>query len=60
MFIGFFRERRKKRARDVKQKHRTVPSVCTLTVDRTHNLGMCSDRELNLQPSGVWDNVPIN
>ena len=30
------------------------------TRNQTHNLGICSDRELNLQPFGVWDNAPNN
>ena len=28
--------------------------------ERTHNLGMCPDKELNLQPSGVQDDAPTN
>ena len=37
-----------------------LPPVCTPTLDQIHNLGMCSDRELNLQPFGTQNNVPTN
>ena len=37
-----------------------LPPVCTLTGDRTHNLGMCLDWGSNLQPFGVRDDAPTN
>ena len=44
MFIDF-RERRRKRDWEI--------SIPYATWDRTHNLGMCLDWELNPQPLGV-------
>ena len=35
-------------------------STCAPAGDQIHNLGMCPDWELNLQPFGVWDDVPTN
>ncbi|KAF6123874.1 dynactin subunit 5 [Phyllostomus discolor] len=32
----------------------------TPTGDRTHNLVMCPDWELNPQPFGLWDDAPTN
>ena len=37
-----------------------LPPVYTLTRDWTHNLGVCPDQGLNLQPLGVKDNAPTN
>ena len=51
------------RERTERQKERNIyqlPPVRIPTGDRTLNLGMCPDRELNLQPFGVWDDAPIN
>ena len=45
---------------DVKEKHQSVDSSRRPNQDSTHNLGVCPDWELNLQPFGVWDDVPTN
>ena len=52
MFIDF------KERRSEKEKH--LPPIHTPTGDRTHNLGTCPNRELNLRPFGVQDNAPTN
>ena len=51
MFIDF-RERRRKRDWEI--------SIPYATWDRTHNLGMCLDWELNPQPLGVQNDAPTN
>ena len=67
MCIGF-RERGRsgvggERNINVREKQRNIdqlPPIHSLTRDQTHNLGLCPDWELNLQPFGVWNNAPIN
>ena len=49
-------ERKRKKERNIDG----LPPVCTLTGDRTYNLGMCPDRESNPQHFGLWDNIPTN
>ena len=53
MLIDFFRERGWGREWN-------IHPVFAPTRDRTHNLHMCPDQELNLQPFVVQDDVPIN
>ena len=56
MFIDF-------RERETSMWERNInwlPPVYTLTRDRTHNLGVCPDQELNPQPFGVWEDAPTN
>ena len=55
MFIDF-RERESERERKINQ----LSSACTLTGDWTPSLGMCHDRELNLQPFEAQDEAPTN
>ena len=46
-----------------REKGRETSIGCLLrnpTGDQTHNLGMCPDTELNLQPFGPWDDAPTN
>ena len=53
-------EGEREREREKHQCERSVdwlPPICALTMDQTHNLGMCPDRESNLQPFGVRDNL---
>ena len=48
------------RERETSTQERNIdqlPPVCALTGDRTHNLGMCPDLGLPLQPFGAWDNA---
>ena len=47
---GRERDRDRERNIDVREKQQSVASVCALTADRTHNLGMCPDWESNRQP----------
>ena len=57
------RQRETKRDISVRQKHLLVthsPTIYTRARDRTHNLGICPDQELNLQTVDVRDNTPIN
>ena len=44
----------------MREKRRSVPPVHASTRAQTLNLGMCSDRELNAQTFGVWDDAPTN
>ena len=44
----------------MREKPLTVAPVHALTMDQTHNLGMCSDWESNPQPFGVLDDTPTN
>ena len=37
-----------------------LPPVCTPTGDHTCNLGMCPDRESNLQRFGISNDTPTN
>ena len=37
-----------------------LPPVGAPTGGKTHNRGMCPDRELNLQPFDVPDDTPTN
>ena len=37
-----------------------VPSICGPSRDWIHNLGMCPDWELNLQPFGEIYDTPTN
>ena len=61
MFIDFSeRSERKKKKLMWGRNINWFPPVQTLTKNRTHNLGMCLDRELNLQPFGVPDDSPAN
>ena len=62
-FIAFIeRGRGKERKRNIDVRETLI--VCLLihgpTGDQTHNLGMCPDQELNLQPFGLWDDAPTN
>ena len=53
----------KEGGRGEKDRERNMDSllpVHALTRNWTHNLGMCPDQELNLQPFGVQDNAPTN
>ena len=63
MFIDF-RERNREGERErninVKGKHPSAAPVHAWTGHRTHNLGMCPGRELNLQPFGAQDHNPTN
>lgn len=34
--------------------------VCTLTQNRTHNLGLCPDQDPNPQPFSAQDGAPAN
>ena len=57
LFVCLFeRERKEQRERNICQ----LPSVCTLTMGQTCNLGMCPDWESNPQPFGLWDDTPTN
>ena len=58
---GGEKERERERERKKSMGERNVdqlPPVCTLTRDRTHNLGMCPDQGSNLQPFGVQNDAP--
>ena len=69
-FIDFFRERgsggeerEKERGRETSTWEGNIdwlPPKCSTTRDRTHNLGMCPEREMNLQSFCVRDNIPTN
>ena len=51
-FIAF-----RERGRETSMEERNIdqlPASCTLSREQTHNLGMCPDKELNLQPFGVF------
>ena len=57
-FIDFYTERETEgeKGREISMSERNInwlPPVCTPTGDQTHNLGMCPDWGLNLQPFGV-------
>ena len=56
---GEQREREKERNIDVRNINR-LPPIHTPTGDGTHNLDICPDRELNLQPFGAWVDAPTN
>ena len=45
---------------DVRKKHQSAVSLCALNGDRTHNLSMCPDWELDPQPCGAWNDTPTN
>ena len=62
MFIDFifFREKGSVGVGEERETLIQLPPICTPTGDQTHNLGMCPDQELKLQPFGVWDNAPTN
>ena len=53
------RERERERDRqtdiDVRNIDWSLPPVHALTGEQTCNLGMCPDRESDLQPVSVWD-----
>ena len=51
-------ERESERVRERERNINRLHALCTLTRNGTHNLGMCSDQGLNLQPFGVWDDAP--
>ena len=54
-FHYFQRERKGERETTVQERNiGRSPPIYAQTGDQTHNLGMCPDRELNLQPSGYW------
>ena len=60
-----FREREREeigreKKSDVREKHQLVVSHTCPDRDQTYNLGMCPDRDLNLQPFGLWDDAPSN
>ena len=40
--------------------HRCDRNIDHLTAAQMHNLDMCPDQELNLQPFGAWDDAPSN
>ena len=49
--------------REKRERERNInwlPPVWALIGVQTHNLGVCSDEELNLQPIGACDDVPTN
>ena len=48
------------RERENEREINWLPPICTLTKDRTRNLGMCSDWGSNLQTFGVQDDAPTN
>ena len=51
------------RERDKSMRERNIdqlPLIGSPTGDRTHNLGMCPDRELNLQHFGLQDDAPTH
>ena len=45
---------------NVREKHQSVACHRYPTGDQTHNLGICSDQELNLGPLDLWGNAPTN
>ena len=45
---------------NVIEKHQLVAFRMHPTGDKTNNLGMCPDWELNLQSFGLWDDAPTN
>ena len=59
----YLKERGRSKERETSTRERNIcqlPSVCTLTMGQTCNLGMCPDWESNPQPFGVGDNAPTN
>ena len=54
---GCLREKREIERKRKRNIYQLLP-ICALTGDRTYNLGMCPDQELNLQPFGVQDDTP--
>ena len=54
-YICIFREKGREGERD-REKHPSVASHTCPTEDRTHNLGMGPDQELNQQLFTLWDN----
>ena len=62
MFIDF-REGRYAEWETERKRERNIdllPPVCTLTRDRTCNLGMCPDWESNTQHFGAQNDAPVN
>ena len=60
MFIDFTEKRRgtKEREREISMWERNIyrlALICTLARDRTLNLGVCPDRESNLQPFLLYE-----
>ena len=53
-------EKRREEKRNLREKHQLVASICTPTRDRTCNLGMCPNQELNPQLFGIQDDTPNN
>lgn len=53
-------ERQREGGRNIGRLPPVGALLWALTVDRTRNLGMCSDREVNPRPSGVQDDVPTD
>ena len=61
MFIGLRKKRERQRNINVEEKHRLVASLrYPKRGSNTPQLGMCPDREQNLQPFRVLDNAPTN
>ena len=56
MFIAL-RDRGRRGETDRQTDIDWLPPIHIPTRDQTHNLGMCHDQELNLQPFGVQDNA---
>ena len=55
-----FHLRKGKGERKRERNNTQLPPVGASTGDRTCNLGMCPDKELNLWPFGVWYDTPTN
>ena len=61
MFIDLReREREGGREREGERNIDWLSPICTLTRDRTCNLGIRPDWESNPQPFGVWDDAATN
>ena len=49
------------RGREAERKNiDPLPPACTLPGDRTHNPGVCPDRESDSPPLSMWDRTPTH